>query len=94
MINSPALDELARFNANPTTKNASRLVEIPSLYGVLRLSNNVDSFPPELLDLCVWLHGRASEVLNAIISYNRGSGGGTPEVSVNADLNSDWRKVS
>jgi hypothetical protein len=88
MMTQTSLDAVQRFISNPTKTNVSHLVEIPSLYRVLALYKE-DHIPVQAVELCKWLHKRASKVLNKLLDTN---GAESPvDLSFNNDL--DWRKV-
>lgn len=84
MINRPALIQLGAFTKNPTKANASQLVGIPAVLRVLVYHQGV--YPPELLDMLTWLHGRGSEVLKQLIIH-------TPGAPKTLEP-SNWREVS
>jgi hypothetical protein len=88
MITLTSLNALQMFNSMPTKENASRLVEIPSVYRVLAFYKK-SRFPTRLLELCKWLHQRASEVLDQIVRTNGVEA--ITDTSINKGL--DWRKV-
>jgi hypothetical protein len=67
MANRPALVELERFNTQPSRFNASRLVGIPSLLGVL--NHHKGSYPEELLEVCQWLHWRGNDLLSRLVIH-------------------------
>lgn len=67
----PALSDLDRFNRNPTRRNATMLVKIPTLYDVLKYENSrVDddqsTYSETLRGVCIFLHERGIRVLKQI----------------------------
>jgi hypothetical protein len=88
MANRPALEELARFVEEPSTKNASRLVCIPVLYDVLKY-HEPKPYPTNLLNLCAWLHKRGHDVLGQLIIHKIDSN----IEQLEAKTDEDWKKV-
>lgn len=86
----PALRDLGRFIKDPTARNASVLVGIPSLFEVLNLKGA--PYSTELLGFCAWLHGVGLQVLGMLF---RGANEDARDDTVdNSVVEEDWRKVS
>jgi hypothetical protein len=85
-----ALKDLGVFNSNPTVYNASRLVNIPALYDVLKYEETCRGYyPAALLAVCQWLCERGCAVLEKLIIYT------PPPVHREAgELDGDWKQVS
>ena len=67
MITRPALGELILFLSLPSRESASRLVSIPALYRVLEFElDNMGTFSPALIRLCLWIACRANDVLSLL----------------------------
>jgi hypothetical protein len=90
MANRVSLRVLQDFNKDPTTKNASRLVTIPTLYNVLThevqgLENG--RYPETWVLLCQWVHDRGQAVLGKLLVHEN-----PPVISVPFDKIS-WESV-
>jgi len=91
MVTRPALNTLNKFNVAPTRENASALVDIPVIHGVLdhefRTNGHVSV---STLHLCNWLHCRAVEVLSKLIVHPR------PAIlppSLTSNMSEEWYSV-
>jgi hypothetical protein len=83
-----ALKDLAVFNSDPTTHNASHLVTIPALYDILmyeRTHNGV--YSATLLSICKWLCERGNTILEVLIRHT------TPPINQVAEEETDWKAV-
>ncbi|KAK7033997.1 hypothetical protein VNI00_012427 [Paramarasmius palmivorus] len=89
MVNENSLQKLGMFVKVPSLQTATALVDIPALLlvieGEFRMHQRI---PLELYDLCIWMHGRGSQILDHL---KRGSLDRLPED--HRYSNDDWRKV-
>ena len=70
MTTRPALDALHGFLTHPTTHNVSLLIEIPSLYDVLRYEYTVHrEYSDAIISVCNWIYQRGKTVLDQLLMY-------------------------
>jgi hypothetical protein len=88
MANRSALSCLANFVIQPTSRNASQLVGIPSLYEVLSYhEQKKEPYPEDVISLCKWIYARGWEVLSKLM-VNK-----VPPLDEGAKSSNDWQKV-
>lgn len=90
MMTRPALEDLALFISSPTKRAASRLVNIPALYDVLKHEEMYSggTYPPVLLRVCQWLYDRGNAVLTKLIIHK------APPINCGIEARDDsWQKV-
>jgi hypothetical protein len=64
LITWPALEVLGKFNAAPTHVNASALADVSVVHKILDYELHIYShIPVPTLQLCIWLHHHAMDVL-------------------------------
>jgi hypothetical protein len=88
LITRPALRDLAIFIAEPSVRNASRVVSIPVLYDILKHEEQNGQYPATIRQVCKWLHDRAALVLQLLIIH-----GIPPSDPTAVEMGGDWRKV-
>jgi hypothetical protein len=92
MINRPALTNLGLFNSSPSLERLSNLIVIPTVHDVLRYDHDTTGgFDPATLQMCLWLHKRGQEVLEALLRKN---GPDTESELAPNVVEKDWRHVS
>ncbi|KAL0576227.1 hypothetical protein V5O48_005763 [Marasmius crinis-equi] len=70
MIMPRCLLRLKAFTENPRWEAASGLIEIPALYHVLEAEfKSSGGYPSDLMNVCWWLHSRASTVLEDLCRF-------------------------
>jgi hypothetical protein len=88
MATRPALAVLYDFIQNPTTLNASRLVEIPSLHNLLQYEHKIHrKFTDAVIFICKWIYDRGKIVLSELIVHR------SPEACTDLPKNHEWYKV-
>lgn len=73
MINRPGMRDLAIFIADPSQKNISHLIAIPTLYDVVRYelaTTQTNTVRHETFEVLKWLHTRAGAVMEALLAKN------------------------
>jgi hypothetical protein len=70
MVTRPALTALNDFITSPSTHNASRLMDIPSLYDLLQYEHTVrKGYSEALISMCSWIHDRGRSVLDELLRH-------------------------
>ena len=85
-----ALADLDMFNRQPCALNASKLVNIPALYVILKVEGKGSgSYSEPILEICKWIHKRGVEVLKQLL------GNDLPLADmVQSNGNDNWEIVS
>jgi hypothetical protein len=68
-MNENSLDLLKEFIKSPTSNTASYLSEIPCLFHVLKACKG--SFSSSIVDMCTWLYGRGTQVMEEVLKCGR-----------------------
>jgi hypothetical protein len=88
MVTRPALSALNDFIANPSPHNASRLVQIPSLYDLLQHENTLrKGYSAAIMSVCSWIYERGRSVLDHLLEH------ALPTSREELESETDWSKV-
>ena len=89
MTTRPALNTLKGFIANPTTRHASLLIDIPTLYDLIRYEHGLHKeYPDALISMCKWIYERGISVLGQLLVHS------SPLVRLGKQSEGEWSKVT
>jgi endonuclease III len=88
MATRPALTALKDFIANPTTHRASALIEIPTLYDLIRHEYGLHKeYSDTLISVCKWICERGQSVLEELMVHH------SPPIPAEMQSEGAWSKV-
>ena len=71
MATRAALTALSDFITNPTTHQASALIEIPTLFDLIRHEHGLHKgYSAALISVCKWIYERGQMVLDELMVHN------------------------
>jgi hypothetical protein len=89
MATRPALATLKDFIANPTTSRASVLIEIPTLYALIRYEHGLHKgYSDTLISVCKWIYERGHAVLGELMVHS------SPAIPPDTQSEGVWSKVT